>query len=313
MRRIVLLVLYVISSSTITNAESCFADKKQAGASFKSAQSNLKQGNLEEAAADLARCLDANPTEERCRSMLEMVNAERADTLITYQLRLNTHDLPRRTALVDSAARLCPRQEQFRSLGDSLRGCLDSVRRRAQQYFASAEAAGRGFGKLPSDLEEYAPYVPFVSDARLTALSQFFARVEREAFADTGIAMSSMLPLHNLVDAFARIEVVHAEGLRYPRAEHLSMVAAHAIAESLSTVTPLYALRSADRAIEILPLVEREAPEGLTDSWSAPRLDCTPMERRMCLREGPWVIFHGRRTDVGCSPLSSSGRRSRES
>lgn len=173
-RRIVLLVAFVTFSSTITQAQSRSVDKKQAGVSFKSAQGNVKQGKLEEAAADLARCLGANPGEERCLSMLEMVNAKRADTLITHQQRLNMHDLPRRIAFVDSAARLSPGRNRFRALRDSLRGCLDVVERRAQLYFAGSEATGQGFGKLPSDLQAYAPYASAIFDLRLAALLRFF-------------------------------------------------------------------------------------------------------------------------------------------
>ena len=48
-----------------------------------------------------------------------------------------------------------------------------------------------------------------------------------------------------------------------------------------------------------------DAPE----IWNAPHFDRTPMERKMTLKEGPRVIFHGNRMAGACSGQSSSGRR----
>lgn len=48
---------------------------------------------------------------------------------------------------------------------------------------------------------------------------------------------------------------------------------------------------------------------GLRILWNAPHFDWTPMERKMTLKEGPWVNFHGRLMGGACSRPSSSGRR----
>jgi hypothetical protein len=251
--RIALLVGIAIFA--ITPAQPCSADKKEGVANFKSAQRNLKQGDLEEAAADLARCLEATPGEERCVSMLQIVNAKRADMLIDSQVHLDPHDLPQRIALVDRAAKLNPDRERFRVLGDSLRGCFRAVEQRTRTYFDSAEATGQGFGRLPPDLEAYSPYMSSISDLRQAALVRFFDRVELDASTT-----------HNLAGAFAEVGAIRAEGVRYPHAEHLARTAAQAIADSASRVNPLFAIQLAERALVVLPLIQQEASEGGADS-----------------------------------------------
>jgi S1-C subfamily serine protease len=150
---------------------------------YKSAARNLIDGHAEAADQDLKRCLEIEPNNKHCQSLLEKVRRKRLDVIFGEFSYASRFDLPRRRVLIDQALRLDPAVAWARRGDVENQQTFTAVVSEAQAFLtdaAKAEAPPGLLNSFPEALKPYVPFVPYLAQIQKDAILS----MAKEALAD---------------------------------------------------------------------------------------------------------------------------------